>query len=57
MAPKSGGIVFFQLPFRHAALWANADELLIPQPSGSSAVLGVVYHEVFVAVGGYSGLI
>ena len=38
-------------------MWTHTGKLLISQPSGSPAILGIIYQEVFIAVGGHSGLI
>ena len=57
MAFEAGGVVFFQFPFRHATVWAYTRKLLISQPSGGPAVLGIVYQKIFIAMGGHSGLI
>ena len=57
MAIESGGIVFFQFPFWHAALRAYTTEQLVSQPSGRPAVPGVVYDEFFITVSGDPGLV
>jgi len=51
MAFKSGGCVFFQLPFGNSAGSADPFEPFVSEPAGSPTVSGVVYHESLMAMG------